>query len=371
MLGEGSPGAVTDHADSPRARKVSGTGSIGSPQRLPAGLETPVRILSRQDPSYSPSTSALKTSLADSLAQLAQTRAEILHGWSLRDNQLNLLENELARRQAEADGTRADERGRVSPIPGSGWTGPVSSNGLEHKKAGKKMHKIHRSVGGRLRDLLSSSGSSMSLAGMERGTNPAIAERSSRISLDGHGYRPGGGHGKGHISGHGRAMGRPSTETVPEGIVLPVSLMTSPTVPFPDATPRTPSGRAVLAQRHSIQIDPSTSSMYSTGATSPDLASSITSMPISSPTMMFGGLGGLMGTGDEDERREMVGRKKEGVLWGLGSWEGLSKAGGGRSKWESKSASSEMKMRRYRSWGLTELVMWVVLDHSSIYEVRQ
>lgn len=50
-----------------------------------------------------------------------------------------------------------------------------------------------------------------------------------------------------------------------------------------------------------------------------------------------GGVGGLDGT--EDEQRELVGRKKEGVLWGTGSWEALDRDSG-RSKWERESLSA-------------------------------
>ncbi len=44
----------------------------------------------------------------------------------------------------------------------------------------------------------------------------------------------------------------------------------------------------------------------------------------------------MNGTGDEDDKREEVGRKKEGVLWGAGNWAAVNKAGG-RGKWESES----------------------------------
>jgi hypothetical protein len=50
----------------------------------------------------------------------------------------------------------------------------------------------------------------------------------------------------------------------------------------------------------------------------------------------------------DEEEREDVGRKREGVLWGAGTWEEVGK--GGKVKWE-----------KY----------WVVLDHSSIYEVSR
>jgi hypothetical protein len=46
-----------------------------------------------------------------------------------------------------------------------------------------------------------------------------------------------------------------------------------------------------------------------------------------------GGVGGLNGEGDEAELREQAGSKKEGVLWGTGTWEELDK-GGAKGKWE-------------------------------------
>lgn len=38
----------------------------------------------------------------------------------------------------------------------------------------------------------------------------------------------------------------------------------------------------------------------------------------------------------DEEQRDLVGRKKEGVLWGTGAWEVLDKQGG-KGKWERES----------------------------------
>jgi hypothetical protein len=55
-------------------------------------------------------------------------------------------------------------------------------------------------------------------------------------------------------------------------------------------------------------------------------------------TEIFAGVGGFKGTGDEDEVREQVGRKNEGVLWTTGSWDALGKSSS-KAKWESESTS--------------------------------
>jgi hypothetical protein len=162
-----------------------------------------------------------------------------------------------------------------SPTP-SGWTGPVSSSGIESKKS-KKMHKIHRSVGGKLRDLLSSSNSSASLA-------LGAGDRGSRTSFD---------YGQPITKG----MPRPRTESVPEHSMIE----------------STPLPRPPLATRHSIQID-----------------------DMGERTEIFAGVGGFSGVGDEDEVRGQVGRKNEGVLWTPGIWEGLGKSNS-KAKWESES----------------------------------
>lgn len=246
----------------------------------PEGLDTPVRLLSRPDRPNS----TLKATLGESLAQMANIRADLLHSWGLRNAQQHLLENEVQRRQAEADGSWNLE---PSPTPsGSGWTGPVSSSGIESKKP-RKMHKIHRSVGGKLRDLLSSSNSSASLA---------LGDRGSRTSFD---------YGQPITKG----IPRPRTESVPEHAIIE---STSPVNPLPPV-PRPP-----LATRHSIQLD-----------------RDYTHSDLGERTEIFAGVGGFSGVGDEDEVREQVGRKNEGVLWTPGTWDGLGKSNP-KAKWESE-----------------------------------
>jgi hypothetical protein len=237
----------------------------------PEGLDTPVRLLSRPDRPVS----TLKATLGESLAQMATIRSELLHSWGLRNAQQHLLENEVQRQDGEAE---------PSPVIG-GWTGPVSSSGIESKKPQRKMHKIHRSVGGKLRDLLSSSNSSANLA-------LGSGDRGSRTSFD---------YGQPITKG----IPRPRTESVPEH-----SIIESTPLPMP---------RPPLATRHSVQLDHEY--RYS-----PDLGER---------TEIFAGVGGFSGVGDEDEVREQVGRKNEGVLWTPGTWEGLNKSNP-KAKWESK-----------------------------------
>jgi hypothetical protein len=243
---------------------------LSSPDNTPRpeGLDTPVRLLSRP---YQPA-STLKATLGESLAQMATMRADLLHSWGLRNAQQHILESEVQRRQAEMDGSWNME---PSPTP-SGWTGPVSSSGIESKKS-KKMHKIHRSVGGKLRDLLSSSNSSASLA-------LGAGDRGSRTSFD---------YGQPITKG----IPRPRTESVPEHSIIESN-------PLP---------RPPLATRHSIQID-----------------------DMGERTEIFAGVGGFSGVGDEDDVRGQVGRKNEGVLWTPGIWEGLGKSNP-KAKWESES----------------------------------
>jgi hypothetical protein len=217
---------------------------------------------------------------------------------------------------------------QLAPSPVLGPPVPISSSGVEYKK-GKRMHKIHRSVGGKLRELLSSSTSSTSLAGDKS------VERLARSSIDG---------------GYGNLIApRPRVQRdIPEETGLGVSTGST-------STPSSlPPSRPALSSRHSLQVPPrgytspflppelfpldiNTSDIRLTDS---DVASPDTAGP-STPVGQAGrvmGVGGISGTGDEDETREAVGRKKEGVLWGGGVWEELGKTGP-KIKWESESTS--------------------------------
>jgi hypothetical protein len=281
--------------------------SDSTPRRLPEGLDTPVRILSRPDRPVS----NLKTILGESLAQMASIRSDLLNCWGLRNAQQHLLEGEVQRTQAEADGTYyVTEASPNIPQSSSGWKGPVSSSGIESRKPERKMHKIHRSVGGKLRDLLSASNSSHSLA-------HAMGDRGSRTSFD-----------YGQAQPITKGTPRPRTESVPEHSIIEST--TSPTMtPFPFSRP-------MLATRHSVTLergDTYVSPINYLASPNPNLDLSV-GLGLGDRTEIFAGVGGFSGTGDEDEIREQVGRKNEGVLWTPGTWEGLGRSNT-KSKWES------------------------------------
>lgn len=226
-------------------------------------------------------------SLADSLAGMAAIRSELLHSWSVRDSQQGRLEERAARRQAEADGTWNIVD---SPSVPQGWTGPVSSTGgsssskvrrhTNHTSGQGTGHKVNRSVGGRLREFLSSSSSSYNLShGSGAGTGAGASGGGSRASLE--------------------AVRRTRTPSVPEHSVL--------------STSTTPTTRPELTSRHSVQLDREYHSPIITTATATDL--------LPSPSIDDGG-------------PEGVGRKHEGVLWSPGSWEGLGRPNP-KAKWDS------------------------------------
>jgi hypothetical protein len=261
----------------------------------------------------------LKSSLATSLSRVAALRGTLLEGWSQRNEQTVTLEQQAKGKQPQ-----------LAPSPVLGPPVPISSSGVEFKK-GKRMHKIHRSVGGKLRELLSSSTSSTSLAGDKS------VERLARSSID---------------SGYGNLIApRPRVQRdIPEETGLGVS------IGYTSTPSSLPPSRPALSSRHSLQIPPR-------GYTSPFLPpelfpldinasdirltdSEVASPDTAGPSTPVGqagrvmGVGGISGTGDEDETREAVGRKKEGVLWGGGVWEELGKTGP-KIKWESESTRSK------------------------------
>ncbi|KAK4683513.1 hypothetical protein P7C73_g6735, partial [Tremellales sp. Uapishka_1] len=240
----------------------------------------------------------MKSTLTTSLTQLSQTRAELLQSWALR-NAHNIRLEELASSTPSDD----TESGRCSPRFQTEFQTPVGSNGIEHK--GKMKHRIQRSVGGRLRDFLSNSPSSTSLTNMnnDRGTS---SPTSSRMSLDGY-QRP-------YTS---RVMDPTFSSPTPIPDRSPYvnlgrdspSPLISRGVPFPISS-STISRRPSLPARHSTTIPQGQYvSPFLPFESSPNLS-------LDTVNEKFGGVGGINGTGDEDEQREEVGRKKEGVLWG-------------------------------------------------------
>jgi hypothetical protein len=293
-------------------------------------------------------TVTLKSALSTSLEKLSRIRGGLLCAWAQRHAQTTLLEEKTTRRQHELESnTNAAES--MTPGLRSTTMTPISSSGIEHRKPQNNVHKIHRSVGGRLRDLLSSSSSSTSLAGLS-------GEKGPRDSLD---ESPRGGQPSG--TQDASAYGKFSLEEpVPEeGAETEIesdkgqSGQDTPDVPFPSSISTAAPSRPILPSRHSIQSPRGQgyiSPLLASGTyplsfeSSPDLRLTLSGQ-VKAGTVIsaLGGVGGLTGMGDEDERREEVGRKKEGVLWGAGTWEGVSK-GGGKGKWESELLQIPLKL---------------------------
>ena len=273
----------------------------------------PLETLSCSFPAQS--TDTFKSSLAESLACLGQVRSDLLQGWAIRNQQTSVLENESTRTQNELDASAADSFLGRRDQP----TMTISSRGIEHKK-GTRMHKVHRSVGGRLREFLTHGGSAPNLAGIASG------DKSSGASLDGLDSRG----DIGTIMTRLTTMPRAgvSEDSDPSVIAMPCppidgnNIHQTFTPPLPLGTP-TP--RPTLPFRHSIHVP-----------REPFLPHPFLTPPDSSlAPAKYGGVGDFDGSGDEDGLREEVGRKKEGVLWGAGVWEGLTKPSG-KGKWESK-----------------------------------
>lgn len=346
--------------EQPELRKTSFTRresqlSIGT--STPREVEQPLpeeRALASRNDAGPLSPRVLKETLSTSLAQLSNIRADLLVSWAKRNSQTTELEEIAAERVAEQEGTI------VSELPSPKWvemsSTPTSSTGIEHKK-GKRMHKLHRSVGGRLRDLLSSSASSNNLAAAEH--KRSVPDRAPRASFDSHYARPEilrtiplqVAAPNGHAGGgplHAKEAPRPRGKSRDEVFKVPALPASNPATP---RRPSTTSPRPAIQPRHSMHVERSSEYVSPFIASqvalndgrmsldsSPDLrlpnAPGLRAEIVSDAGRGVGGVGGLGAGGDEDERREEVGRKKEGVLWGAGVWEGLSKSSG-KAKWES------------------------------------
>lgn len=331
-----------------------------------------------------PQPATLKSTIASNLAQLSALRAELLYAWSERNAQTTRLEA-VARANAHLPTSASSATLSLAQMRSPGATSPRVTSPVEHKHhRGGKMHKIQLSVGGKLRELLSpGSGQGGHLYGRhKRAPSPAHP----RASTDDASRTEGAGIRRNVHS----PPGSESLETpwsplplVGTGMPLPPSssgLMLPPTLS--DDTFRRPS----LTSRHSTPAaSPRPDSVingYPAAALSPDLfplglAGSpeiLHSAQISRtgniglmaprrsvspenrrPEDRIMGVGGVNGAADEDERREAVGRKREGVLWGAGVWEELGRVGN-KLKWESMSRSqliTALSADRIRTLGCT------------------
>lgn len=302
----------------------------------------------------------LKDEVAQSLYKLAGIRVDLLDGWAKRNSQTTRLEDEahrllqLSESKTTSGGSKIYEKPLSPTVPFS--NAGISSSGIENKKNGR----IHK-LGGKLRDLLSTSGpSSRDLAGIANGggrSGHLAGDRSNRNSFD-----------VSVLAGRKEVLkglsdkGDNSEVDLPTPLPLSAKISSSaPSGPTIKAVPRPstadaplPYRRPSLQSRHSIQVLPDSAPFLVDPNLFPLPALPTRSMPdnkaarapshISKPDEKVERPSVSMN--DPEAGREGVGRKKEGVLWGAGTWEGVGK--GGKVKWE-----------KY----------WVVLDHSSIYEV--
>ena len=314
---------------------LAGNGTLTPPKRLSdsdAASRDPQQVTS-QSAYGSSTTGSLKNSLSSSLSKLAAVRADLLQAWAERNQQTQMLEDAATERHADYDGTVPDMASLSR-----GWVDvsstPISSSGIEHKRP-KKMHKLHLSVGGRLRELLSSS--SGATANVMPGSDRP-AERVTRSSFDG-GLLRGDvprltptqtplDRAKSH--GIGNLAVRQSPELMKSNVPLPDTEQSS----RPQIIQRR-SGHTHMAEGYQSAFNNQKSPLPFESV--PDLRLRAQTHPAPGPQdpTRLGGVGGLGAGGDEDEMREEAGRKKEGVLWGTGTWEGLSK-GPSKGRWESE-----------------------------------
>jgi len=308
--------------DFARPSPKDGTETPTQRGRQLAHMETPVRILTRDDVSARSSVDAVTRTLATSLGHLVQVRGDLLMGWAERDKQTTLLE-ENARRLSEG----VPEANRLNlPLPTSD-----SSSSFNRDSKPRKMHKIHSSVGGKIRGLFSSSSNN---------NLPTLAERAPPVSSAS--MPPQDATDSKRKSMDASRPVHPLLATQSRTQASPASAPRGLPPPPPPRPPKSGGNR----NRHSLQVP---QGQYRSPfhpiegppqmSATPRLDDRKTALAETAAKLngvSVGGVGGLNGEGDEAEQREQAGRKKEGVLWGTGAWEGLDK-GGAKGRWERKS----------------------------------
>ena len=323
-----------------------------------------------------PSLSALdmREEMSVSLARLAGLRGELLDRWDMRNDQTNRLEAQADPGRVSVDALSISREPVQSPNSILQRT-PVSSSGIEHREAPQhhrrhRIHKIQKSVGGKLRDLLGSGSSSKDLAALERGS-----ERSNRNSFDvsvltrpyvgANGGRDGGLAGPAileetDVHAAGGAGGVDGTKSSPLPAIESTSMPSRPAFPARRSMNLSPTEVPFLVDSSLFPLAPPSLIAEPRSFVSSQASSNGASMPEREVAGVAGpgtglGLGlpsrtavpvRMQPQSQQVEELEDVGRKREGVLWGGGTWEDVGRQG--KTRWE-----------KY----------WVVLDHSSIYEV--
>lgn len=272
-----------------------------------AASETPVRLLLRDNEGTKGSVEALSRTLSLSLAHIAPVRVELLNGWAERDSITTLLED------------RAKLLDALSPEP---MSPPPSTSPPE---LGIRYDKPKKKIGGKIRGLFSSSTAPSSASA----STGSLAERAPPVSSS---MMP------------PPLPSRKSLDVLKRGMSIPPVLQ--------DASSRERQGRNSVNMLRDKSPLPNTNLQLPNSKPRADALAETTAK-------LNGAIVGMDSTADEDEEREIVGRKKEGVLWGTGAWEVLDK-NGGKGKWERKSRLTSLNSGLY-----------VVLAHSNIYEYRE
>lgn len=316
-------------------RAANATGGAETPTQRGRALafsETPVRLLLRDDDGVRVSHEALSRTLSLSLAHLVNVRGDLLRGWAAREEQTTQLEDAARRLQGAASAAPAPQHQHTpsASVPDT----PIASATLTAREKPKKR------IGGKIRGLFSSSSSAAMPPLAERAppvSSSNLAQMASRKSVDVSNVADA---GISHISDPRLISTTSSQANSSVRAAEHASIRdTASAFPMPPPRPARADGRQSVDVRRSIPIPAGRGPFVAADEAMPStpIAGRASRAKVLADTaaklngVQVGGVGGLDGT--EDEQREQVGRKKEGVLWGTGSWEALDRDPG-RVKWE-------------------------------------
>lgn len=333
-----SPGKRADtHApllEEDFARRANATaGGAETPTQRGRALavsETPVRLLLRDDDSVRGSHEALSRTLSLSLAHLVNVRGDLLRGWAAREQQTTVLEDTARRLARIAPEHQHQNQHSMAASPLLDHSPASLSPSIASTPA--REIKPKKKIGGKIRGLFTSSSTTTLMPTLAERAPPVsssnLSQIASRKSVD---VSRVGDMSISHISDP-RLISTTSSQVADQASIRD----TASAFPMPPPRPPRSDGRLSVDQRRSLPTPvvrgpfvAADEAMPST--TPPTRAKALADTAAKLNGAQVGGVGGLNGT--EDEQRELVGRKKEGVLWGTGSWEALDRDSG-RSRWE-------------------------------------
>jgi hypothetical protein len=269
--------------------------------------------------------------LSLSLAHLVNVRGDLLRGWASRDEQTTQLEEAARRLQGVAN---------AAPVPQYQYTASTGVPDTPSTPATPTAReKPKKRIGGKIRGLFSSSSSAAPMPSLTERAPPVssstLAQMAARKSVDVSKIAEA---GISHISDPRLISTTASQASSSARDAENASIRdTASAFPMPPPRPARADGRQSVDARRSFPIPPGRGPFIAADEAMPTPGTPASRAKVLADTaaklngVQVGGVGGLDGT--EDEQRELVGRKKEGVLWGTGSWEALDRDPG-RAKWE-------------------------------------